>query len=337
MFYIIYGDDNYRCYDALAKIKAGLGSPETIGINTSVLDGRKLTLKELSEVCDAVPFMSANRLVIVEGLLKRFQGSEKQSRLRGIDNSNSDDGNSQLLQDIPDYIKTMPQTTTLVMFEADLDIRTTNQQFKMLLPVADKVLQFNELKGKELIEWIRAYVVQHGGKMTAMAANLLANYVGGDLWMMVGEINKLIAYCDGREITESDIKVTTSYAREDNIFDLVDSILEGRNREAQYMLHRMLKYGIAPQQILTMIERQLTVIMRVKDIEQGTSIQEIRERLALHPKYPVDKAMKQAKAFPISRLRKSFHCLLNTDVAIKTGKYEDELAFDLMIIELCKH
>jgi DNA polymerase III delta subunit len=36
-------------------------------------------------------------------------------------------------------------------------------------------------------------------------------------------------------------------------------------------------------------------------------------------------------------LRKAFHCLLDTDVAIKTGKYEDDLALDIMVIELCKN
>jgi DNA polymerase III delta subunit len=38
----------------------------------------------------------------------------------------------------------------------------------------------------------------------------------------------------------------------------------------------------------------------------------------------------------MARLRKSFHALLDTDVAIKTGKYEDDLALDLLVIEMCR-
>jgi DNA polymerase III delta subunit len=47
--------------------------------------------------------------------------------------------------------------------------------------------------------------------------------------------------------------------------------------------------------------------------------------------------LRQARTFTIPRLRLAFHSLLDTDVAIKTGKYEDDLALDLLIIEMCKH
>lgn len=337
MLYIIYGNDNYRCHAALAEIKVGLGNPDMISVNTTVLDGRKLALRELSGVCNVAPFLSPIRLVIVDGLLRRFQGTEKQSRMKGNDNGEDSNQTLKEWQDVVDYIKTMPQTTILVLFEADLDIGAGNPLLKMLLPVAEKVLQLNEIKGRELTEWIRAYTAQHGRKITNGAVSLLANYIGGDLWLMSGEINKLITYCNGREINESDVKEVTSYAREDSIFSLVDAILEGKIREAQHMLHRMLKYGTAPQQILAMIERQLVIILRIKDMGQGTPVHEIGERLGLHSRYPLDKAMKQSEIFTISRLRRAFHCLLDTDVAIKTGKYEDELALDLMVIELCQH
>jgi len=336
MLYIIYGDDNYRCHEALSEIRASLGSPEMVSVNTTTLDGRKLTARQLGENCDVVPFMSPTRLVIVDGLLKRFQAGEKQSRSNGATDEN---GNQPLKewQNIAAYIKTMPQTTALVLFETDLDARTSNPLLKALLPVADKALQFNEIKGRELTGWIRTYAVKNDGKISANAVSLLADYIGGDLWSLTGELNKLITFCSGREITDNDVKEITSFAREENIFALVDSVLEGRIKEAQHMLHRMLKYGTAPQQILAMIERQLAIILRVKDMGQGIPLQEIKERLGLHPRYPLDKTLKQARTFNISRLRKAFHCLLDTDMAIKTGRYEDDLALDLMVIELCKH
>lgn len=336
MFYIIYGDDNYRCHEALAEIKASLGSSDIISVNTTTLDGRKLTVRELSEVCDSVPFMSPTRLVIVDGLLKRFQAGEKQSRSNGNGDEN---GNQQLKewQAIAEYIKGMPKTTTLILFEADLDARMSNPLLKALTLVADKTLQLSEIKGKELTGWIRTYAVKNGGKMSATAISLLADYIGGDLWSLTGEINKLITFCGGREINESDVKEISSFAREENIFALVDSVMEGRIKEAQHMLHRMLRYGTAPQQILSMIERQLVIILRVKDMGQEMPMQEIKDRLGLHPRYPLDKTLKQARAFNMPRLRKAFHCLLDTDVAIKTGRYEDDLALDLMVIDLCKH
>jgi DNA polymerase-3 subunit delta len=334
MFYIIYGDDSYRCQAALNDIKAALGSQDMLSVNTTLLDGRKLTIRTLSDVCSVVPFMAPSRLVIVEGLFKRFQSGEKQPRAYG----GGDEGNQNLKewQGISDFIKAMPTSTVLVMFEPDLDPRSSNPLVKALSPVADKVLQLSEMKGRELTAWIKDHTVKNGARISPAAVILLADYIGGDLWSLSGELNKLMTYCQDREISETDVREITSFAREENIFALVDAVLEGRIKEAQLMLHRMLLYGTAPQQILSMIERQLTIILRVKELSQGKPQQEIRERLGLHPKYPLDKTLKQSRTFTPARLRKAFHALLDTDVAIKTGKYEDNLALDLLVIELCR-
>jgi DNA polymerase-3 subunit delta len=334
MFYIICGDDSYRCHQALNEIKAGLGSQEMVAINTTVLDGRRLLVRGLTDVCSVVPFMSPSRLVIVEGLLRRFQPGDRQGRSNGV----GEEAGQALKewQSIPDFIKTMPPTTTLVLFDVDLDPKAANQLLKSLASTADKVFQLNEIKGKELAAWIRDYTNKNGGKISSGAVSLLADYIGGDLWSLGGELNKLITYCEGRDISDGDVREISSFAREESIFALVDSVLEGRIKDAQLMLHRMLKYGTAPQQILTMIERQLAIILRVKEFSNGNQ-QEIREKLGLHPRYPLEKTMRQARTFTIPRLRKAFHALLDTDVAIKTGKYEDDLALDIMIIELCKN
>jgi DNA polymerase III subunit delta len=335
MFYIIYGDDNYRCHQKLSEIKAGLGSEDVVSVNTTVLDGRKLSTRDLSAVCNSVPFMAPNRLIVVEGLLKRFQSGEKQARSNG----NGDNGDQPLKewQGFVNNIKTMPATTVLVLLETDLDPKVSNSLLKALSPAANNVFQLNELKGRELVAWIKDFASGNKSKVSTAAVNLLADYIGGDLWLLAGELNKLMTYCGGREITDKDVREITSFAREDNIFVLVDSILEGKIKDAQVMLHRMLKYGTAPQQILAMIERQLSIVLRVKELSHDIPQTEIKERLGLHPKYPLDKTLKQARTFTIPRLRKAFHCLLDTDIAIKTGKYEDDLALDIMVIELCKN
>jgi DNA polymerase-3 subunit delta len=334
MFYIICGDDSYRCQQALNEIKAGLGSPDMVSVNTTVLDGRKLTTRALTDVCSVVPFMATSRLVIVEGLLRRFQPGDRQSRSNGGGGEEASQSLKEW-QNIPEFLKLMPQTTVLLLFDAELESKAVNQLFKSLAPAADRVFQLNEIKGKELAAWIRDYTVKSGGKISGGAVSLLADYMGGDLWSLTGELNKLMTYCEGREISDSDVREISSFAREESIFVLVDAVLEGRIKDAQLMLHRMLKYGTAPQQILTMIDRQLSIILRVKELSQGTQ-QEIRENLGLHPRYPLEKTLRQARAFSVPRLRKAFHALLDTDVAIKTGKYEDDLALDLLIIEMCK-
>ena len=81
------------------------------------------------------------------------------------------------------------------------------------------------------------------------------------MWHLTNEIEKLITYCNGRVITENDIKQVTSCTREENIFALVDSILDCKRKDAQRLLYRLLNAGEAPPYILNMINRQLRLVL----------------------------------------------------------------------------
>ncbi|NLL90756.1 MAG: hypothetical protein GX226_06645 [Dehalococcoidales bacterium] len=39
--------------------------------------------------------------------------------------------------------------------------------------------------------------------------------------------------------------------------------------------------------------------------------------------------------YSFERLKELYHKLLDTDIAIKTGKYNDELALNILIAEMC--
>ena len=73
MVYVLFGDEDFLLHQELEGIKASLGPDDMAELNTTRLAGQNLSLLELKAVCDAVPFLASNRLVIVEGLLKRFE------------------------------------------------------------------------------------------------------------------------------------------------------------------------------------------------------------------------------------------------------------------------
>src|SRR4030043_1364929 len=122
---------------------------------------------------------------------------------------------------------------------------------------------------------------------------------------MNSEIDKLLAYCSGQVITEDSVKQVTSYAREANIFALVDSILEGRTKVAQQLLHRLLRDGASPSYILAMITRQLRLIVIAKDLGRKKSQPGIPDTLEAVSSYSLDKAAKQARDRKSTRLNSS--------------------------------
>ncbi|GAI25075.1 unnamed protein product [marine sediment metagenome] len=51
-----------------------------------------------------------------------------------------------------------------------------------------------------LRQWIQRHVTEQGGSISPQAVNLLAKRIGGNLWIMANEINKLILFTSGRRI-----------------------------------------------------------------------------------------------------------------------------------------
>jgi DNA polymerase-3 subunit delta len=327
MLYILYGQDDFSLNQAVGKIKAGLGDREMVATNTTSLEGQHLTLSELRNKCGAAPFLSSYRLVIVDGLLGRFE--VKQSKPRS-GRGKSGNGLGEW-EGLDSYIKQMPETTVLML--VDEEVKGNNPLLKKLSSSAE-VRTFPLLRGRDLKDWIRQRVKAEGGDITPQAVNLLAELIGGDLWAMHGEIQKLLLYSQGRPISEDDVRQLVSHIQEASIFALVDAVAEGRTELAQRILHRLYYEGVAPTYILVMITRQFRLIAQAGDLGKGLSRLQIQGRLGLKSSYGLDKTLSQAKLYDFEGVKRAYDKLLETDLAIKTGKYSDKLALELLVTEL---
>jgi DNA polymerase III delta subunit len=56
--------------------------------------------------------------------------------------------------------------------------------------------------------------------------------------------------------------------------------------------------------------------------------------LGLKSGYSLDKTLGQAKLYDVEGVKRAYDKLLETDSAIKTGKYSDKLALELLVTEL---
>ena len=327
MLYVLYGQDNFSLNQSVQGIKTDLGDREMVATSTTRLEGHHLALSELKNKCDTAPFLSSHRLVIVDGLLGRFEGKQSKPR-SGKGKAGNGLGE---WEGLDSYIKQMPETTVLVL--VDEEVNGHNPLLKKLSPLAE-VRAFPLLRGKDLKAWIRQRVKGEGGDITPQAVNLLAELTGGDLWAMDGEIKKLLLYGQERPISEDDVRQLVSCSQEANIFALVDAVAEGRTELAQRILHRLYDEGVAPTYILTMITRQFRLIAQARELRKGLSHLQIQDRLGLKQSYVVDKTLSQARLYDFEGVRRAYDELLQTDLALKTGKYSDKLALELLVTEL---
>jgi len=152
---------------------------------------------------------------------------------------------------------------------------------------------------------------------------------------MANEVDKLVLFTGGRRIEEGDVRVVVSYAQEANVFAMVDAVLEFRVGVAQGLLQQLLKQGAHPAGLLVMLTRQVRIIVQVKELaKRGLTRADIQNKLGLTKDFVVRKAAEQADKYSLARLTEVYHKLLEADLSIKTGKYDGELALNILIAEL---
>jgi DNA polymerase-3 subunit delta len=305
-------------------------------LNTSVLDGQRLTLGELRHACDAVPFLSDRRMVIVNGLLHHLVKRSK----AGV----SDPGGRRqpawkktFLKELADYLPELPRKTRLLFVESE-SLKMTHPIVKLALAQGKAqgahVKEFKVPKESNLPGWIARRVRKQGGDLSRTAAGMLAQLVGADMRLLDQEIDKLLVYADGRQVTGEDVQALVSRAREAVVFDLVDAIGHRQAARALELQHQLIDDGEAPLFLLAMLGRQVRLLIQIKELQaQGVSQPELTKTLKLHP-YVVGKVLSQIPRFSMAQLEKAHERLVDTDWAIKTGRMNDKLALDLLVVEL---
>lgn len=334
MFYILFGPDEFSLREELELIKDGLGDRESLASNTTIFEGKQVSLNQLMDACIALPFLGSHRLIIVEGLLARFSNFSKGAKYA------DEAGEGQALRrdkgewgEFEKRVGNMPQSTALILIDGQ--IKKGNALLKRLAPLAT-VKEFPLLRGAALEGWIRGRVKEGNGTISPEAVRMLASLVGENLWVLASEIEKLLLYTAGRRIDEGDVKQVVSYAREANVFTMVDALIEGRAARAAPLLHQLLQEGDTAPYLLVMITRQLRLLVQSKELSlQGFSPAEVKARLALTSDYVLNKALEQGRRYSMERLEQVYRKLLETDLSIKRGLWRGELALDLLVADLC--
>jgi len=331
LLYMLLGPDDFSLGHSLEEIKRSIGDQTLLVANTTTLDGQQITLDQLKTVCETVPFLAERRLVIVTGLLERFEPKGKTSRRRKSTHIANQQGEYKALAD---YITKIPDSTILVLI--DTSVGRNNPLFREL-SVKAEVRSFPLLKETELHQWIQRYVAKEGGSISPQAINSIAKLIGSNLWIVVNEIDKLLLFSSGRRIEEGDVNMLVSCAQEANVFTMVDAIIDSRAKAAEQWLQQLLQRGAAPAYLLVILSRQVQMIVRARELKsQGKSKIEIQNRLGLTSEFALRRILGQADRYSWERLKRVYHKLLEADLSIKTGRYDAELTLNILIAELCQ-
>ena len=316
MIVVLEGKDEYRLSERVSEFRLTVTPPEMSDINTTMLDGNIVTIEELLTSLSTVPFMADRRLVIVEGLLNRLGGSKK---------------NLGEWLNFPDLLKDLPPTANLLLIEREPI--PSNKLLSTILRLG-QVEKFSPLRHRDLLDWINTRCSKLGLDIERTAVALIADSVGSELRLIDSELNKIKTYSRGRLITREDITLMVPYVRQQNVFRVVDSVIEGRTRDALNASSMLIGLGESPSGIVRMIERQLRFLILAKHLlSRKIPTGDIGKHINLSG-YPLQKTLEMERKISQARIMSMHDNLLKSNIRVREGKLTEQESFDLLISEL---
>lgn len=324
--HVIYGD-SFLVAERLRRVKAEAGAADLMDSNRHVVAAARTRPDEVLAMCNSLPFLDTMRLVEVEGVLATRQGTGG-NRRSGRRTASTASAWAQLADALP----TLPDTTLLILVDGEVQ---QNDSLLRALSEHSAVHRETTPNGQALLQWIKGRAEAKGSGITPPAMQTLAELVGGDLWTIDRELEKLSLYAADRSITDTDVRAMVPYVQEANIFNAVDAIMDGRPGPALRSLMQLMEDGQEPLYIIAMIERQLRLIALARDLtDRGVSQPDLGRRMGTNSDFVVRKTQTQARRLTLPQIRSKYRRVLESDLAIKQGRLEPTLSLQLLVADL---
>ncbi|MFH1225682.1 MAG: DNA polymerase III subunit delta [bacterium] len=332
MIFFLYGEDTYRSRQKLKELKtAFVAKHDQGGLNITHLDGEKLDIEKFRNAVSGSSFLASKRLIIVENFLSKNKGQK-------------------VFEEINDYLyanKELPKDNSLIFWESESfakkkfiakkDKKSTPKKNPLLgnLLKEKYFRAFDLLTNAKVVNWIQRKINPPAGEkkinISADALQALIAYIGNDLWQLNQDLEKLMAYCQGRDIAVNDVELLVKAKFNDNVFHLADAIGQKNKKLALRLLSDQLNSGNSFDEMFPMIIRQFRILLQIKEkVDNGFPTTHLASELNLHS-FVVQKALVQALRYKLPQLKKIYGQLLDIDRQRKTGLNRPEILLDLLI------
>lgn len=306
--YLLYGEEAYLKKQYKDKLRQALSAPDDT-MNYSYYEGKDTNDKAVIDLAATMPFLAERRLIIMENT-----GYFKSTN-----------------EDMVAFMKEIPETTCMVFVEQVVDKRS--RMFKAV-KAAGRVVEMVRQNENNLKRWILGTLKRENMKLTEQTLNLFLQMTGDDMEHIEKELEKLICYCIGRDsITSADVESVCTVRVTNKIFDMINAIAEKRQEEALALYNDLLMLKEPPMRILFLIARQFNLLMQVKGMRAaGNNQQTIAEKTGLQG-FIVGKYITQSGKFTHQMLREIVEACVEAEEAVKTGKMNDVMSVELLIIK----
>ncbi len=306
--YLLYGEEDYLRRQYRDKLKnALLGDGDSM--NYHYFEGKDVPVGEVIDLAETLPFFADRRVIIIEnsGLFK--SGGEQ----------------------LAEYLKEPSDTAFFVLTEREVDKRS--KLFKAV-SAKGRVIECTAQDEMILKRWVIGILKKENKKMTERDLEFFLEKTGTNMENISKELEKLVCYRMEEEIiTREDIEEICVRQVNNQIFDMINAIADKRQKVAMELYYDLLTLKEPPMRILFLLARQFNLLLQVKELKKkGYPAKIIGENVGL-PEFIAGKYVSQSEKFSTKNLRMAVTDCVEAEEAVKTGKMNDVLSVELLLVK----
>lgn len=303
--YILHGEDTFlrdvHHREILAHALEG-ADPQTC-LNTY---DASVELAEVLDELRTLPFLAPRRVVIIrdaDAFISKYRGQ------------------------LEDYLQSPPQTATLVLMVSSWP--KTTRLFKLVAKVGQVYDCGKPQRGVE--QWVANSMGKRGKKIARDAVDLLIAWIGNDLGILDGEIEKLSIYVSSRDtILAEDVSTLVTATAGAGMFALTNAITEGNTASALKALDGMLTTRGEEFRVLGIIAAHLRKALRAQQAVASGKSPDLRM-----PYSAKNAFLAMLKRRDLNTMQKDFRKLIRADLGMKSG-LKASSALQELIVGLCE-
>lgn len=353
--YLVFGAEDLLVREFVAALRAKI-LPSGDEWNYTQLEW-PVSAREVVGLCATLPFLAARRLIVIEGTALFGSRRGKPAALDGAETAGEadeslagmgpveragdgrgvDGGASASEEGVWSAYFAAPSENSVLVFLAGENVDRRMRLYKQIDQRGRVVECGPPKRQRDIIAWLQARAADRGLRLSEDAAAQLVLSVAGGLRGLATELDKLATFVGaGGTIDRAAVAALVPRTAEVRIFDLIDAVAEGRQRQAVDLLSEALAQGEPPLRVTALLARQFRLAIQARVlVDEGATSARVAEELGLHP-FVAEKLVRQCQRFSRDSLCRALELLLATDIAIKTGRRDPRLALEVLVIELMR-
>ncbi|PLS01213.1 DNA polymerase III subunit delta [Neobacillus cucumis] len=319
--YLLYGTEAFLINETKQLLLDHILEEEEKDFNFSAYDLEETSVDLALEDAETFPFLGEKKVVFLHNPV--FLTAEK-----------SKEKVEHNLAKLEAYLKE-PAPYTVMVISAPYEKLDERKKITKELKRNAELVEAKKLGEHDLKNWVKERAKNNGLEFDADAIEQLLALSGTNMFMLASEVDKLSLYAaQQKRIDSSLVEKLVARTLEQNIFTLIERVVQRRLDEALRIYYDLLKQNEEPIKILALLSGQFRLIYQVKELSRrGYGQQQIAGYLRIHP-FRVKLALGQAGSFTDEELAHLMGLLAEADYQMKTGGMNKSLLIEMLLFRL---